>query len=197
MKNLISKIMGSKSKEDPRNYLLDTMPKEGICAEIGAWKGDFSQRILKRTKPSKLYLVDPWQYVEDYENAWYGGSIGSQEGMDTIYNSVCKRFAGEIESGQLETVRMGSAEGIATFEDAYFDWVYIDGNHTYEYVKKDLEISWQKTKTGGFVTGDDYGVKGWWDDGVTVAVDEFVKNMGDQVEVVAIVGSQFILKKMG
>lgn len=197
MKGLISKIIGSKSKEDPRNYLLDAMPKQGICAEIGAWKGDFSKRILKKTNPSKLYLVDPWQYVEDYENAWYGGSIGSQEGMDVIYNSVCKRFAGEIAAGQLETVRKGSAEGMESFNDAYFDWVYIDGNHTYEFVKKDLEISWQKTKTGGFVTGDDYGLKGWWDDGVTVAVDEFAKNMGDQVEVVAIIGSQFILKKLG
>ena len=42
----------------------------------------------------------------------------------------------------------------------YFDWIYIDGNHTYEYVKQDLEGYRPKVKPGGYMAGDDYGTKG-------------------------------------
>jgi hypothetical protein len=57
---------------------------------------------------------------------------------------------------------------------AHLIGVYIDGNHLYEYVRNDLEIFATKVKSGGLITGDDYGVLGWWRDGVTRAVDEFV-----------------------
>ena len=48
-----------------------------------------------------------------------------------------------------------SAEVLASFPDNYFDWVYIDGNHLYEFVKKDVELSFQKVKPGGVIAGDD------------------------------------------
>jgi hypothetical protein len=41
-------------------------------------------------------------------------------------------------------------------------------------VKKDLEVFALKVKPGGLLAGDDYGVRGWWEHGVTRAVDEFV-----------------------
>jgi hypothetical protein len=63
----------------------------------------------------------------------------------------------------------------AQFPDAYFDWIYIDGNHTYEGVKGDLTSFYPKIKAGGFITGDNYGDRPdwWWKDGVKRAVDEF------------------------
>lgn len=44
----------------------------------------------------------------------------------------------------------------------------------YEYVKADLENSFEKVRSGGYITGDDCNLEGWWDGGVTKAVDEFV-----------------------
>jgi len=38
------------------------------------------------------------------------------------------------------------------FDDSYFDWIYIDGRHEYDVVKKDLELSDLKVKLGGFIT---------------------------------------------
>ena len=194
--SLLEKIKNTFAKGgDPRQTLLDAMPGNAVCAEVGAWKGDFSERILKTTQPSKFYIIDPYAFHGEYENAWYGGSIGSQENMDAIYQSVLERFKDEIESGKVKLLRKPSDEGIRSLPENGLDWVYIDGNHTYDYVKSDLELSWPKIKSGGFLTGDDYALEGWWDDGVTRAVDEFIANNKPGIAEVEIFETQFIIRK--
>ena len=76
-----------------------------------------------------------------------------------------------------------------------FDWVYVDGNHLYDYVRSDLALYDPKVKPGGLIAGDDYGDAGWWEDGVTRAVDEFVAERG--YEVVSLAAHQFVLRKPG
>jgi Methyltransferase domain len=160
-----------------RRSLLDMLPKNSVGAEIGVHMGDFSAVILTTLEPARLHLIDPWHYEASptYEGAWYGGQAeGGQEEMDARYESVVARFADEIRSGAVVVHRGESAAVLETIPDDYFDWVYIDGNHLYEYVRQDLEWSLRKTKVGGLVTGDDYREGGWWDGGVKKAVDEFV-----------------------
>ena len=184
------------NEPNSRMFLLNKMPANAVCAEIGSWKGDFSQTILKETNPKKVYLVDPYAYVADYEGAWYGGTQGSQAMMDEIHQSVAERFATEIKDDKLEIIRNNSEDGFKDFENHTFDWVYIDGNHLYEFVKKDLYSSWDKVKIGGFLTGDDYGLEGWWDNGVTKAVDEFIEVNRASLGYVLIKDTQFILEKI-
>lgn len=179
----------------PRLYLLRRMPKNAVCAEIGAWEGGFSETILKKTKPSKFYIIDPYMYVPDYTKAWYGGDKG-QVKMDKIYESVKQRFSPEIEKGQVEMIRKTSDEALNSFKNNALDWVYIDGNHKYEFVIEDLKNSWKKVKVGGFITGDDYGAVGWWGDGVTKAVHEFIDLKKDSMKTVALRETQFILQKL-
>jgi len=50
------------------------------------------------------------------------------------------------------------------------DFIYIDGNHEYEYVKKDIEMYWHKIKDGGIMAGHDIQLKG-----VSDAVLEFAR----------------------
>lgn len=70
----------------PRRILLAKMPKNSVCAEIGVYKGEFSQQILSLVKPKKLHLIDPWKYEsnEVYKDTSYGGLAGSQQVMDTL-----------------------------------------------------------------------------------------------------------------
>ena len=112
--------------------------------------------------------------------------------MDTRYSSVLKRFSQEIEAEQIRVHRGYSTDILQEFPDYYFDWVYIDGNHLYEFVKKDLELSMHKVKVGGFITGDDYVEGGWWKGGVKKAVDEFAKNQ--PVHLLGIRNGQFIFQ---
>ena len=180
-----------------RELLLKTLPKYSIGLEIGVHKGEFSQKILKLIKPKKLHLVDPWYYYQEqtYEHSLYGGKVGkNQQEMDTRYRLVTQRFADEIKSGQVEVHRDFSNNICQDFGDSYFDWIYIDGNHLYEYVKQDLELYYDKVKTGGFITGDDYFKGGWWNGGVIKAVNEFV--VSHNVDVVFIQTGQYMLQKL-
>lgn len=167
-------------RRQTRRKLIARLPKRGIGAEVGTWKGDFSAQILKQNKPKLLYLIDPWVHRDDpgYEGAWYGGRVGGQAEMDAIHRSVLERFEKQERRGQVEVLRKGSVEAAESLADRPLDWVYIDGDHTYEAVKADLEAFRSIIRPGGMIAGDDYGVEGWWSNGVTKAVDEFAASVG-------------------
>ena len=59
-----------------RRWLLDKMPTDAVCAEIGVWQGNFSHWILEITRPRQLHLVDPWVFSPDprYRETWHGGA---------------------------------------------------------------------------------------------------------------------------
>ena len=58
------------------------------------------------------------------------------------------------------------------FEDGSYDFVYIDADHSYESVKKDIELYLPKLKKGGIIGGHDYCPYSWPD--VIKAVDESI-----------------------
>jgi hypothetical protein len=179
-----------------RDDLLELLPKGVVAAEIGVWRGDFSARILGVTRPTRLHLIDPWRFEGDrrYRRSWYGGAVArSQADMDAIYESVVQRFASEIEEGRVVPHRAASTEAALDFADAYFDWVYLDANHLYEFVSQDLDAFSEKVRRGGLLTGDDYGKRGWWKNGVKRAVDEFVGSSNWEA---VHLGSQFVLRKL-
>lgn len=192
VEKIISKLEGM-----GRRFLMDIIPRNGIGAEIGVHRGGFAAELIKNVQPRKFHLIDPWQHEpsDEYKNSWYGGAAkGKQEEMDARYKCVQQRFSQEIASGQVEINRGFSDVVSSQFAADYFDWVYIDGNHLYEFVKKDLESYFSKLKRGGLLIGDDYATKGWWNDGVTKAVDEFAKR--PDVETIIIKNRQFVLKKI-
>jgi hypothetical protein len=185
-------------REDLRDWLLQVVPKQSVCAEIGVYKGDFAARVWSVVQPRRLHLIDPWKYEASdvYRQSWYGGKMGvSQAHIDAIYETVLQRFNAQIATGTVRIHRASSSDAAASVPDAYFDWIYIDGNHQYEFVKRDLEHYFPKVKSGGYITGDDYGLVGWWQGGVTRAVDEFIAQ--GSCDVVGIRGAQFCLRKMG
>src|SRR5215469_8429627 len=142
-----------------RGFVLKHFPKNSIGAEIGVWKGDFSQEILNIVKPSKLHLMDPWAYRDEpeFSRALYGGIRGeSQQKMDAIYRSVVDRFGWYI-THEIVDINRGQSENIlVTFPDGYFDWIYVDGDHRYEAVLTDLKLAHKKLKSDGLAAGDDY-----------------------------------------
>ncbi len=140
--------------------LLDVLPKNSTAAEIGVFRGDYSEKILSRAQPQKLHLIDVWD-EQTYEGHW---------------SRVKTRFEDKINQGQVEMNRGYSTEELQKFDDKYFDWVYIDTNHSYETTAKELELCRHKVKSGGIIAGHDY-VKGSWAPrvryGVVEAVNEF------------------------
>lgn len=189
----VSRLGAEIPRRVQRHRLLTRLPKQGVCAEIGTWRGDFAATILSSRRPRRLYLIDPWEHRPEgaYEQALFGGAQAGQERMEAIYGRVHESFRAEIARGQVVVKRQRSVQAAGDFADGSLDWVYIDGDHTYEGVKGDLEAYFRVVKSGGQIAGDDYGLVGWWEDGVTRAVDEFAGCCA----ALTVIGSQFLLVK--
>ena len=89
--------------------------------------------------------------------------------MDRMYDEICRKFG---DSPAVEIHRLPSDEAAVSFADDYFDLIYIDGNHSYEYVKADIASYLPKVKPGSFITGDDYLFDRCPNGGPKRAVDE-------------------------
>lgn len=179
----------------PRLRALAALPKNGTGAEVGVHLGDFSNWIIDIAKPKKIHLIDPWKLFDsdDYSESWYGNRV-DQKTMDERHNKVCARFKSQIETGKVNVIRNESRIALESLPDECLDFIYIDGDHTYEGAKSDLEIALRKIKIGGVITGDDYGPGSWWEGGVKRAVDEFGWN--DSIKLLWIDGTQFLFRKV-
>ena len=162
-KFFLVKFMSTRIKD--REALLRLLPKRAVVAEIGVLKGDFADKIQKITKPQKFYLIDLWKK----------GHVHFPNSTASIKSEICYVLCKERFKANKNIIfkKGNSALVLKHFKDNYFDWVYIDGSHSYKGVKNDLELSRKKVKDGGIITGHDYCPKMF--DGVMKAVDEFCK----------------------
>lgn len=129
-----------------RKQLLQQLPKNAIVAEIGVDMGDFSEEILKCSAPQKLHLVDLW------------GTERYHEGKREL---VENKFETAIKNGQIVINRGLSTEVAAQFQDGYFDWVYIDTDHSYKNTLKELQLYSKKVRSDGIIAGHDFVIGNW------------------------------------
>ena len=166
------------------------MPKDGVCAEIGVWKGEFSDRILKEASPRRFHLIDPWLFQGEFPDRMYGGSVATnQADMDAIFETVKRRLGADP---RVVIDRQKSEAALAGYPDRYFDWVYIDGNHYYDFVLSDLELCFSKVKVGGYICGDDYT---WGKElklPVKRAVTDFTRR--HHIRSLSVIGSQYLIR---
>lgn len=146
-----------------------------IGAEIGVWKGQFTSKMFKLLPDiEKYYCIDSWKMYPDYRKAVKGKSHleANFDNIFSVYKNQVKQFDNKIT-----TLRMTSSEAAEHIPDGHLDWVFIDANHSYEYVKEDITLWSPKVKVGGLLSGHDYGRKQHSDIGVTKAVDELIPNV--------------------
>lgn len=130
--------------------LLNSMYPNGVGIEIGVLRGEYSKIILDRWDNGTLYLVDTWRHLDEYIDL---------NGRDDQYHYDCMvETAKNIKEHQhrAHMIRMNSTVAADMFPDEYFDFIFIDADHSYESVVKDLEVWWPKIKKGGLFCGDDY-----------------------------------------
>jgi hypothetical protein len=132
--------------------------KELIGVEIGVNYGLNAKTMLKYLSIEKLYLIDP--YYNNQDNI-----TGDQR-----YNKT-KEYLAKYKN-KIKFIRKKSEQAFTEIPND-LDFIYIDGAHEYENVKKDIELYYKKVKKGGLIGGHDF----WASEiGVCKAVLEFVKN---------------------
>jgi hypothetical protein len=167
------------------------IPKQARWAEVGVYKGDFSQAVIDRCAPSKYYLIDNWRWeprdhnpedeqTENFSNFrgrvhWQHFGDNANAHQEENFRHVTTRFA---RNPEVEVIRAESTKGIDQLPDGGLDVIYIDANHQYEYVLRDMIHARPKLKPGGLMMMDDFyeGPGGYeQNDGVMGAVISFVK----------------------
>ena len=174
----MKKILKKFFSKNRINLILENLSNKDLhVLEIGIHKGDFSKQLAKQLKPKKLILVDPWIAYDDdiYAKSWYGNSSKSNQSIqDKYFLDIRKYFENEIKIRTVEIHRKTS-DNFFNENQNVFDLIYIDGNHLFDFVKRDIINSLKFIKQDGIIVLDDYNIVGWWDDGVTKAVDFFKK----------------------
>ena len=83
---------------------------------------------------------------------------------------------------------MTSKEALRRLENIKFDFIYVDGNHQYKFVKYDIENYFKLLNESGYLVGDDYRIES-----VKKAVDDFMEN--NKTKNFFVKNDQFILQK--
>ena len=146
-------------------YVVQKFPSGSQFVELGCWKGKstahMAVEIINSGKDIKFDCVDIWA-EEMYESA---KDVQNLFG-DDLYNEFLKNV--EPVQHVLNIKRMDSAISANDYADESVDFVFIDADHSYEGVKKDILAWWPKVKLGGIMAGHDYG----WHEPIQRAVRE-------------------------
>lgn len=115
-------------------------------AEIGTEHGTYAEKICRANPQLKLYCVDPYTAIPYYQG------YKDQEEVNTFYEAAKERLG----AYNCEVLKMTSMEAVRLFAPNSLDFVFIDGNHHFEFVVNDI-IYWSRIiKPQGIVYGHDY-----------------------------------------
>lgn len=154
------------------------LPAMPTIAEIGTFRGGYAEVLHKTYSPvSTLYLIDPWhgRVVSGDQD---GNNVQTFQGEE-LHKGVVEHFG---KAPEVKVLRKFSTD-VTEIGPGSLDLLYIDGDHSYDGVKRDLELAWKWVKRGGWICGHDYAMnhaktKNNYDFGVKRAVTEFCRQYG-------------------
>ena len=145
-----------------------------VFVEIGAWKGRSSiymaEEIQHSGKKISFYTVDTFLGTEDEHETEEEIKNG------TLYETYLKNI--EPVKDIIKTIHKDSKDAYADFADESIDFLFIDGDHTYKGMLKDLQLWHPKVKKGGIIGGHDYTETTC---GVKMAVDQYFLFSGIEI----------------
>ena len=128
----------------------ELLPKEGDLriAEIGVYRGISMRHMLDNVPNIVLAVgVDPY---------WGRGHIYTEDRPSVENWYLARRNLKEYIGNKLSLINDTSAHASLLFADGYFDYVFIDGDHSYDAVREDIKLWLPKVKVGGILAGHDY-----------------------------------------
>jgi len=133
--------------------------------EVGTWLGDSALEWHAALRDSnngagRIVCVDPWIAYEG--KAGVGQQLDNDQNRKLASGEAFAQFQANIERAgatkAIEVRRGASDDVLPTLPREGFDIVYIDGDHSYMQVRKDLENAAPLVRDGGLLCGDDLEV---------------------------------------
>lgn len=110
--------------------------RKAVGVEVGSYAGESAEMFVKSGKFAQLTCVDSWQGIFADAEPHFDSRMAE-------YDEVAK-------------LKLSSLEAAAHFEDNSLDFIYIDGDHSYEACSADIKAWRPKLKSGGYMCGHDY-----------------------------------------
>lgn len=127
--------------------------KRGI--ELGVQRGGFARSMLgKWPNCSEYHLVDLWSYQENYKDF---ANVNNKI-QDNNYHSTLNSLDSWKE--KIHVCRNYTSVCVNSYDDEYFDFIYVDARHDFKGVYDDMVAYWPKLKVGGILAGHDYVTQG-------------------------------------
>lgn len=156
-----------------------------IC-ELGIYKGDnFLQMILSR--PTLAVAVDVWK-----DNGVHPRSCDDydQQQFNEQYDYFKKRVS---DKPFVQIIRDLTINAAKQFSDNFFDFIFLDADHSFGGCYSDLVYWYPKVRLGKFLAGHDYGQRIRKTFGVYDAVNKFA--LENNLEVIRFGHSNWMLIK--
>lgn len=117
-------------------------------AEIGVFRGVYSEVICSANPTVRHYCVDPYKKYLNHSK---------QSELDEAQKEAIDRLA----KYDAHFIKEPGVEAAKYFADGELDYVYIDANHEFPYVVEDMRTWIPKVRSGGIVAGHDYYISSW------------------------------------
>lgn len=149
--------------------IYDFLNDGDIFVEIGTWTGAsslfFAELIKAGSKKIDFYTIDTFEGSSEHQN------------LDIIIDKKLYEYYLSVREPLKDYIKIIKAdsqikETSNLFEDNSIATIFIDGDHSFEGIKKDLNNWYSKIKVGGIISGHDYI---WGGGGVKPVVDSFSK----------------------
>ena len=178
-----------------RKWILKYPKKNAVGAEIGVFRGHFSEYLIEILSPKRIYLVDPWTTIGES----FGWGVNSPY---TGFGKLTTKFAYEDTQRRVAKFKDTDTRLIETTATVFLnnieeklDWVYLDASHLFKATFNELMLIDKVLNDDGYIIGDD-----WRQDrnnkhhGVFRAVNEFIK-IKDYEFVAAGKGAQWCIRR--
>lgn len=130
-------------------HLAGRVTPNGKILEIGSGSGGSTAVLAIGAPLSGVWCIDPFTPYDEVTSR--GRVRGVREGNEGEFWETATHY-GYVN--RLRHLKMNS--NLAAEHCPLFDLIFVDGNHSYNIVKEDLDLYWRKVKPGGFLVGHDY-----------------------------------------
>jgi hypothetical protein len=130
------------------NFLVSSVPDGGTFVECGAWLGKSSSYLCDIAKDRiNVHIVDTWKGTPNELNGPHALALT---------HDIYSMFLSNMGDRKFNAIRKDSVEASKQFEDNSCDVVFIDMDHTFDAVMRDIQAWTKKVKIGGYIAGHDY-----------------------------------------
>ena len=160
---------------------LFAMPNNGVGVELGTYLGKsacyLAERSQESCKPINIYTVDifPDKHLGG-KDPYLEPKIKNPKKLS--FKELAVDYL--LSAGVLDKIKIIdslTSDAASLFEPDSVDFLWVDADHSYEGVLKDLTAWFPKMKPRGFISGHDYNIES-----VKSAVDDFFSNHNIRVE---------------